>query len=64
MMQLLLLMKIIKELFSFEEEAPELTDNEHLYSLRRIMKHTSPYDQVISRKRKWTPVAVQRGKGS
>ena len=22
----------------------------------------SPYDQVISRKRKWTPVAVQRGK--
>ena len=26
------------------------------------MKHASPYDQVISRKRKWTPVAVQRGK--
>jgi hypothetical protein len=26
------------------------------------MKHTSPYDQVVSRKRKWTPVAVQRGK--
>ena len=22
----------------------------------------SPYDQVISRKRKWTPVAVQKGK--
>ena len=27
-----------------------------------MTKHTSPYDQVISRKRKWTPVAVQRGK--
>ena len=27
-----------------------------------MTKHTSPYDQVVSRKRKWTPVAVQRGK--
>ena len=26
------------------------------------MKHTSPYDQVVSRKRKWTPVAVQKNK--
>lgn len=25
------------------------------------MKHTSPYDQVISTKRKWTPVEVKRG---
>jgi hypothetical protein len=25
------------------------------------MKHTSPYDQVLSRKRKWTPVEVKRG---
>ena len=23
---------------------------------------TSPYDQVVARKRKWTPVAVQKGK--
>ena len=27
-----------------------------------MTKHTSPYDQVISRKRKWTPVAVQKNK--
>ena len=27
-----------------------------------MTKHTSPYDQVTSTKRKWTPVAVQKGK--
>ncbi len=27
-----------------------------------MTKFASPYDQVVSRKRKWTPVAVQQGK--
>jgi len=29
--------------------------------MKPTMKHTSPYDQVISTKRTWTPVEVKRG---
>jgi hypothetical protein len=57
------------EMFGFDQDiAPERLsvkpDNEHLYSLWRMMKHSSPYDQVISRKAKMDACRCSKRKGS